>query len=87
MWFLLLGLLGIVLKYFEIGRVGLWSWWIVLTPFALAVAWWTFADASGFTRRNLMKKEKLRKRQRVDQRRADLGMDAHRTRRAPKDKN
>jgi small Trp-rich protein len=30
------------------------AWLIVLAPFALAWAWWTFSDASGLTQRRAM---------------------------------
>lgn len=74
MWLLVLGVVGVALKYFEISRVGLWSWWVVLTPFPLTIAWWAFADASGYTRRKVMKKEALRKQQRIEQQRGNLGL-------------
>ena len=31
MWFLLLGVLAVALKYFEVGPVGALSWWIVIS--------------------------------------------------------
>jgi len=74
MWFLILGVFGVALKYLAIGMVGRWSWWIVLIPFALAIAWWAFADASGYTRRKVMEKEELRKQQRIDRQRGNLGL-------------
>jgi len=74
MWFLLIGVLGAVLKYLEVGFVAQWSWWIVLIPFALAVAWWAYADASGYTKRRVIEKENLRKQERIDRQRSALGM-------------
>jgi len=74
MWFLVLGLLGVALKYFEIGFVATLSWWIVLIPFALAVAWWSWADASGYTKRKVVEKENLRRQDRIDRQRSNLGM-------------
>ena len=56
MYFLGLGLLLVVLKLLEFGAVAEWSWWIVLTPFALAAAWWQWADWSGYTKRKEMEK-------------------------------
>ena len=50
MYLLLMGILALALKYLEIGPVAAWSWWVVLSPFALAVAWWAWADASGYTK-------------------------------------
>ena len=74
MWFLMLGLLGVALKFFEIGFVAAWSWWIVLIPFALAVAWWSWADKSGFTKRRAVEREDARKAARVERQREAMGM-------------
>jgi small Trp-rich protein len=74
MLFLFLGVLGAVLKYLEVGFIAQWSWWIMLIPFALAVAWWAYADASGYTKRRVMEKEDLRKQNRIDRQRSALGM-------------
>jgi len=73
MWFLGLGLLGIALKLFEIGVVATWSWWIVLSPFAMAIAWWAWADASGYTKRKVVERENARKQERIDRQRSKLG--------------
>jgi len=74
MWFLMLGLLGVALKFLEIGFVASWSWWVVLSPFALAVAWWAWADASGYTKRKVVEKENQRRQDRIDRQRSNLGM-------------
>ena len=73
MWFLGLGLLGIALKLLEVGVVATWSWWVVLSPFALAVAWWAWADASGYTKRKVIEKENARRQERIDRQRSRLG--------------
>jgi small Trp-rich protein len=73
MWFLGLGLLGVALKVLEVGVVATWSWWVVLTPFALAVAWWAWADASGYTKRKVVEKENARRQERIDRQRSKLG--------------
>ena len=65
MYFLGLGLLLVVLKLLEFGAVAEWSWWIVLTPFALAAAWWQWADWSGYTKRKEMEKMDAIKRKRL----------------------
>ena len=44
MLFVGLGLVLMVLKFMEIGPVAMWDWWIVLSPWALAVAWWAWAE-------------------------------------------
>ena len=74
MYFLLLGIVGLLLKYLEIGPVAALSWWLVLTPFALAVAWWAWADASGYTKRKEMQKMDKRKQDRIDKQRAAMGV-------------
>jgi len=73
MWFLGLGLLGVALKVLEVGVVATWSWWVVLMPFALAVAWWAWADASGYTKRRVVEKENARRQERIDRQRSRLG--------------
>ena len=81
MWFLLLGVLGVVLKYFEVAPVAAWNWWIVLLPFALASLWWAYADASGYTKRKAMEKEAARKQARIDRQRSQLGLPGSRSNR------
>jgi small Trp-rich protein len=61
MYFLGLGLLLLVLKYIEWGFVAQWSWWLVLAPFALAVAWWAWADSTGYTKKKAMEREDRRR--------------------------
>ena len=74
MLFLGLGIVLIALKYLEIGPVATWSWFIVLAPFALAVAWWSWADWSGYTKRKAVEKENARKKARIDKQREQMGM-------------
>ena len=40
MVFLGIGIVLLLMKYFEVGPVATWSWLIVLAPFAVAVLWW-----------------------------------------------
>lgn len=74
MYLLLLGIVGLVLKYMEIGPVATLDWWLVLSPFALAVAWWAWADASGYTKRKEVEKMDDRKQKRIDKQRAAMGL-------------
>ncbi|MBB3637902.1 TIGR04438 family Trp-rich protein [Variovorax atrisoli] len=74
MWFLGLGLLALALKYFEIGMVATWSWWIVLSPFAMAIAWWAWADSSGYTKRKIVERENRRKQERIDRQKNNMGI-------------
>jgi small Trp-rich protein len=74
MFFLLIGVIGLLLKYLEIGPVAALDWWIVLIPFGLAVLWWWWADASGYTKRKEMDKMDKRKQDRIDKQRDAMGM-------------
>ncbi len=74
MFFLLVGILGLALKYLEIGPVATLSWYVVLSPFALAVVWWWWADKSGFTEKKAMQKMEKRKQERIDKQRDAMGM-------------
>jgi small Trp-rich protein len=74
MYFLGLGVVLLALKYLEIGPVAQWSWWLVLAPFALAVAWWSWADMSGYTKRRAVEREDRRKKTRIDKNRDAMGL-------------
>ncbi len=74
MYLLAIGILGLLLKYLEIGPVANWSWWVVLSPFALAAVWWAWADASGYTKRKEVGKMEDRKQKRIDKQRAAMGL-------------
>lgn len=74
MYFLLLGLALLLMKYQAWGPVAAWDWWLVLLPFGLAVVWWWFADYSGYTRRKVEEKEEQRKRDRINAGRKRMGL-------------
>ncbi|MBC5768318.1 TIGR04438 family Trp-rich protein [Ramlibacter albus] len=74
MLFLLIGIGLLIAKTMEIGQIATWPWWVVLSPFGLAVAWWAWADASGFTKRKAMQREEERKQARIDKNRENIGM-------------
>lgn len=69
MLFLLVGVVLLALKYFEVAPVAGWSWWIVLLPFALTAAWWTLADRLGYTSRKAAERDAARKQARIDKQR------------------
>ena len=73
MYFLILGVVLLLLKYLEIGPVAAWSWTVVLAPFALAVLWWAWADWSGYTKRKEMEKEDQRKVNRIAKAKEAMG--------------
>jgi small Trp-rich protein len=74
MYLLIAGLVLALLKFLEVGVVAEWSWWWVLSPFALAAAWWAWADASGYTKRKAMEKMDQKKKDRIDKQRESLGI-------------
>lgn len=74
MYLMLLGLALLVLKYLEIGPVAAWSWWVVLSPFALAVVWWAWADSSGYTKRKAMEQLDEKKKLRLEKQRKQMGI-------------
>ncbi|MFZ4480533.1 MAG: TIGR04438 family Trp-rich protein [Rhodoferax sp.] len=81
MYLLGLGIILLVMKYLELGAVARWDWWLVLSPFALAVIWWAWADWSGYTKKKAMQKEDRRRKDRIDNNRQALGTSAKRKRR------
>lgn len=74
MFFLITGIALLLLKYLEIGFVAGWSWWVVLSPFAMAVAWWAWADATGYTKRKAMQRMDEKKHERINRHREALGI-------------
>jgi small Trp-rich protein len=75
MVFIVIGLLLIGLKLADIAPVAAWAWWWVLSPFALAVAWWAYADGSGLTKRREMDKLEDKKKERRQKAMDALGID------------
>jgi small Trp-rich protein len=74
MYFLGLGLVLLVMKYLETDPVASWSWWVVMAPFGLAVAWWAWADSTGYTKKKAMEREDARRDARVAKNRDALGL-------------
>ena len=74
MFFLVIGIVLLAMKYLEMGPVATWSWFVVLAPFALAVAWWTWADASGYTKKKAIERENAKKQARIDKNKEALGI-------------
>ncbi len=74
MYLLGLGLALLVLKYLAVDPVAAWSWWLVMSPFGLAVAWWAWADSTGYTKRKAMERENRRRDARIEASREALGM-------------
>jgi len=74
MYLLILGVILMLMKYLEVGFVVDVSWWWVLSPFALALVWWAWADSTGYTKRREMDKMDKRKQDRIDKQRENLGI-------------
>lgn len=74
MWFLVAGVALVLLKWQAMGPVAQWPWWWVLLPFGLALAWWAWADASGYTKRKAMQREDARKAARLARQKDALGL-------------
>ena len=80
MYFLILGVMLLLLKYLEIGPVAAWTWYTVLAPFGLAVLWWAWADWSGYTKRKEMEKEDQKKAARIAKAKEAMGQGIRRRR-------
>ncbi len=74
MYLLILGLVLMLLKYLEVEFMADVSWWWVLAPFGLAMAWWAWADTSGYTKRKAMEKMDQKKKDRLEKQREALGI-------------
>ena len=73
MYLLGLGLIFLGMKYLAIAPVASWDWWIILSPFGLAVIWWAWADSSGYTKKKAMERETARRQERINKTHAALG--------------
>lgn len=73
MWMLLIALLLTLLKYLEVGPLAELSWWWLLLPYGLTAAWWSYADASGLTKRRAADREEARRLKRIDRQKQALG--------------
>ena len=74
MLFLLTGIVLLVLWYGEIGPVAVWPWYVVFAPFGLAVLWWWWADATGYTKKKAVDRENAKKKARIEKSRAAMGI-------------
>ena len=73
MYFVGLGLIFMAMKYLEIGPIANWEWWVVLSPFGLAVVWWAWADSTGYTKRKAMELEDAIRQALVDKNKEAIG--------------
>ena len=73
MYLLGLGLIFLAMKYLEVDPVAGWSWVVVLAPFGLAMAWWAWADASGYTKKKAMQRMEERRIARINRSKDAIG--------------
>jgi small Trp-rich protein len=78
MWFLMGGVVLLVLWLGDIGPFGNLSWYWVALPFLAAVLWWWFADNTGYTQRVAARKDEERKLARRERDMEALGLNARR---------
>ena len=76
MWLVVLGTVLLALKLSGFSLVADWSWWLVLSPFALAAIWWRIADSVGITQRAAMRREEARAAKRRAAQYENLGLRA-----------
>jgi len=74
MYLLGIGIVLLAMKYLEAAPVANWSWWVVLTPFGLAVVWWAWADWSGYTKKKAVERENEKRQARIDKNKEQLGI-------------
>lgn len=78
MWFVVIGVILLVMNLAGFGPVGAWTWrddwWLLLSPFGLAVLWWLWADSSGWTQRKAMQKVDEKRESRRQKQLDALGM-------------
>lgn len=74
MYFLIAGIGLTVWNFFRIGLVADMSWWWVLSPFAMAMIWWVWADSTGYTKRKAMERMEQKKADRLQKQREALGI-------------
>jgi small Trp-rich protein len=74
MYFLGIGIVLLALWYLEIGPVAAWPWYVVLSPFLMAVVWWAYADFSGYSKKKAVERENARKKARIEKSREAMGV-------------
>ncbi|MDB5947159.1 MAG: hypothetical protein JWQ33_2185 [Ramlibacter sp.] len=74
MYFLLIGIVLLVLWYAEIAPVANWAWYVVFSPFGLAIVWWWWADMTGYSKRKAVERENAKKKARIEKSREAMGI-------------
>lgn len=85
MLFVAVGVAFIALHFLGIGAPARWNWepfgdlWKFLMPFGLALAWWSWSDASGRTAQRAMEVDAERKAERKRRTAESLGLGTRRS--------
>ncbi|MCD2513949.1 TIGR04438 family Trp-rich protein [Comamonas endophytica] len=66
MWMLLIALVLTLLRFLEVGPLAAVSWWWLLVPYGITVAWWSFSDATGLTKRRAAERDEARRQSRIE---------------------
>jgi small Trp-rich protein len=86
MFFVIVGLLLIVLNLAGVGPMALWNWeitgdlWKFVVPFIFAVLWWWWSDVTGLNKRREMDKMDAKKQKRRQENLEALGMGGRKSR-------
>jgi small Trp-rich protein len=90
MWFVVIGVVVIVMNLAGFGPPAAWNWeitgdlWKFCVPFGLAVLWWIWTDKSGLDKRREMEKMDAKKQARRKDNLAALGLDTRARRKGGK---
>ena len=90
MFFVIAGVLIMVLNLLDVAPFGAWNWeftgdlWRFTIPFIMAVLWWTWSDKSGLNRRREIARMEARKLKRRKDQLAALSLDTARQRKSPR---
>ena len=72
MFFVIVGVILVVCNLMGWGPMGQWNWdltgdlWKMVLPFVLAIVWWIWSDATGWTKKKAMMRDQQRKQDRLD---------------------
>ena len=90
MFFVIIGVLLILLNLLDVRPFGAWNYevfgdlWKFVLPFIFAVIWWVWSDVSGLNKRREMERMEKKKKDRRQENLEALGMDTRARRKAPK---
>ena len=74
MWLVIIGVVLLFLKASGLAGATQWPWWLVLSPFGVALVWWQIADHVGWTQKAAQRRDEARQQRRKDARLEALGM-------------